>query len=103
MNFTSRNFERAPEYITHALAIRDENWFKNKDNPGGRDKAIKIARTTLLSKIKIKNENSVLLRAALGPLYMQSISTTKTPLIYTQYRKAKLMSSHDHLTPFEPK
>ena len=37
----------------------------------------------VMSDIKIKNENSVLLRAALEPLYVQSRTAAKTPLIYT--------------------
>ena len=43
----------------------------------------------IVSKEKISNENSVSLRAALEPLYIQSRSVAKTPLIHTQYRKPK--------------
>jgi len=34
----------------------------------------------------------------LEPLYTQPRSVAKTPLVYTQYRKAKLIGNHDHLT-----
>lgn len=45
----------------------------------------------LVSKIKIKNEDSVWLGVALEPLYKQLRSATKTHLIYTQYRKTRLI------------